>query len=257
MEYWEYLQEQAFNFTSVISYGNITTNSSQQEIFHSATGFTLKLGSKNIFITANHVIKRYVEEKNKTENLKIRISNKIIEDIESKIIDSNSKLDICTIELIEEHMTYYAKKAFEPENWPPTFKGKQNDKIIIVGYPSIMRIEHDFEKRLTYAPWILSTVIDSVNASGITTKYNTDDFKQNENMRYNDEPGAIDLKGMSGSPVFLDRTDEYKNIIPCIPIFPIGVVYEVWQATDKEGIFKISNISHIDKNGMINTPYLP
>lgn len=101
--------------------------------------FFISIEEGIIGITADHVYQGYLDEKDKNQSIKCYIMQEVF-DIENKLIDRNSKLDVATFTFTEIEIEKIARAVYriEPKYWPvdPPIEGQE---VIFAGYPGVDR----------------------------------------------------------------------------------------------------------------------
>jgi hypothetical protein len=160
---------------------------------------------KFLMVTNHHVVNFYEEKKKEDKNWKFQIFDYVLP-IEDLKIDSNTILDLATIQLPDHYSDNLAdncKTFFYPDNWPSE-KIQKDDVIILAGYPKDLRIIDGISCCSKY-----KSICEAVEDSGFQTAIIT--FDRNEwintlGLKCKDDllgqDGLSSVGGMSGGPAF-------------------------------------------------------
>lgn len=255
---WQKLQKLVYKYVTVVAFGTIRKKAEDPECFHAGSGFMISVDNKYLFITADHVVESFLSKKKENSNLHFRIDQKLFIQPEDQIIARCSKPDICTLNITSQQAKIYERCIFTPDIWPPTHSIAEKDNIIIAGFPRSLRNDDDDASReLVFNIWMLSCQVSSISALYFSTHYNSNCWLPNLETSVPENPGELDLGGMSGGPVFLTNIPKNELFIPNKHLIPIGIVYESNRSNDQEGVIKMSKLLFVGKDGRIVVPYLP
>ena len=85
-----------------------------------ASCFALRFREKIIGVTAAHVIKAYLDEKQNIPTLTCQLRHLVDFDIEDALIDQDAEIDLATFNLTEAQLAEIKSPAFNCQNiWPP------------------------------------------------------------------------------------------------------------------------------------------
>ena len=254
---WQKLQHLVYQYVTTVAFGTIKRFAEDPECFHAGSGILIQIDNKYMLITADHVIKKFFEKEKEIPNLHFRIDQKLFIKVKDQLIDRNSKLDICIINITSEQAKIYERLIFKPDIWPPTHNVTRGDNIIIAGFLGALRKDDNACRVLSFNIWMLSCQVSSVSELDFLTHYDSKCWLPNTETCVPENPGELDIAGLSGGPVFLTNIPKNELFIPNKHLIPIGIVYEATKFNDQEGVIKMSKLQFVNRNGEIIIPYLP
>ena len=171
------------------------------EILHNGTVCFVDTGSRVIAVTADHVYRQYLVDRESGTDFVCQFGNITVLP-ESRLIDRNQRLDIATFdlpELIGRKERFLSNRLIK---WPPP-RLKPGDGVIYGGYPGAVRKS---EVRTSQFPFeTITGLVADVSSENIVLVVNYQGIywpAQREGEELNTNPG-----GASGGPVyFVDET---------------------------------------------------
>ena len=184
-------------------------------ILHVGTICYVDTSSRRIGITANHVYKKYLNDKDThgAEAIECQFGSSTIYP-ERRVIAASETWDIATFDLPDVFVGASIQKSYHHAvRWPP-HRAQESDVVLYGGFPGVLRESKGSTADLLFQ-WTASRV-SAVTDDAITLE---PDF---EKMRWqgpetNDNPG-----GWSGGPVFRSVEDE-----PIARLEFIGIIFEL------------------------------
>jgi hypothetical protein len=208
---------------------------------------------KERFIVTNyHVVNEYLRIKNTNPKAIMLLSgldsgngSESINISQWKIIDSNEKLDLATIQIPYDFLlSNYGRETFKPKYWPSK-RPNIDDIVCFVGYPGELR--YFTEEEMTISPFPSVLNVTSISEQNI---YIVDESNERKIYVFLKELKEEDLKtlgGLSGSPIFTQRDGEFEVI---------GVFYESFGDGAKSAMIGV-HFDFIKEDGTIDRGRIP
>lgn len=172
-------------------------------VLHNATCFLVDTGSRCFGVTANHVITEFKLQREQTNPLHLMIRNVDITDWDTRVIDTDTRLDIATFEVSKEEQSAIgtAVSTSQDMRWPPA-RGEVGKGAVLVGYPEVDReVPHKSEL-------VLVQVTNLVTLTDHEGDYEYMEFQvQPSSFVVTDDhvapPTTKNLSGLSGGPILV------------------------------------------------------
>ena len=118
----------------------------RENVLSNGTGMLVDFGGGPLIITADHVIRRFLERAREGARC-LRVGNLNLYKWADRVIDYSRDLDLATIRLREIEIPMInpfsdidiAKVVYKPRKWPPT-DAKVGDWVVIGGFPGTLRL---------------------------------------------------------------------------------------------------------------------
>lgn len=106
-------------------------------ILHNGTVTFVSTPERALGVTAAHVLRAYLADA-ESGGVRLQIDNIVVDDLRTRIIDIEDKLDIATFAL-DDALLHNANKTIVPlANWPPR-PPQEGRGIMLSGYPAVER----------------------------------------------------------------------------------------------------------------------
>ncbi len=167
----------------------------QDRVLHNGTVCLLRLEGKLIGVSAAHVYRQYIADRETHRHIKCQFGSVSVSP-EELIVDISDELDVATFLLPEVIAAATGVRAHVPVSWPPN-PVEFGQVLVYGGYPGVLRVERQLEIDIPFQSFIGKVL--SVSRSDLKMHLDLGNFHQ-------PLVGAIspntDLGGMSGGPVF-------------------------------------------------------
>lgn len=204
---------------------------------HSASGILLRL-DKPLLVTAEHVIKPFLDQQMEEPSLKLMIGKVALDNVSERIIGRSTQPDLITLDLsgvnsqsIADHVVFY-----EPAKWPPTpvIRGAT---VIFSGFPMAYRNVLHALRAIKFNSWHVCAEVATVSDRDFTCVINPRDMQNaNPETVWPTSYGAI-----SGCPIF-----GFGGEITTLKL--VGIVYE---ALNNFHVIKAHHTNLIEPDGML------
>lgn len=182
-------------------------------ILHNGTASLVDTGSRRMAVTADHVLSKYLADKDRDPEIVCQLGSTTIE-LSDRVIDRDPTLDIATLEVSQVVVGPSGAGFHAPANWP-TRPLAEGEVILCCGFPGKLREEGTAAAELPFQ-WFIgrATTVSPLNVSL---------FLDLENLQVPLSPSARlnrVLGGMSGGPVFRYVPGPIEHLEQ------VGIIYE-------------------------------
>lgn len=165
-------------------------------IINNGTLTFVRTPQRLLAVTAAHVFRGW-EADNKKQRIRLQISNLVVDDLWSKLVDVSDELDLATIQIDDHFLAALGGDVTPLTSWPPQVP-KEGKGIMLAGYPAIERIEAE-PFSVDFGLFTALVVARRVSEHQITWLVERD--YQLENAEVKPPPEKYDLGGVSGGPL--------------------------------------------------------
>jgi hypothetical protein len=186
------------------------------------TATLVRLGGRDLVISARHVYQGYVEARRLDPDLVCQLGSATVR-LDEHLVAIDSELDLVTLAPSPLQLALVGARANVPFTWPPSRNVTEADMLIYGGYPGSLRREGGAVADLSFQ-WFVSSPI-SVTSAYIKLHVDFTDF--HEPLVGVSEINRV-LGGISGGPVF--------RFIPAPPIERLELVGFVVESAPEFGL---------------------
>ena len=165
-------------------------------ILNNGTLTFVKTPQRLLAVTAAHVFRGWQAD-SKSEQLRLQVSNLVVDDLWSRLIDVSDDLDLATIHIDDDFIAALGGDVTPLANWPPQVP-EEGKGIMLAGYPAIERIEAE-PFSVDFGLFTALVVAHRVSERQITWLVERD--HQLDNAAVKPPPEKYDLGGVSGGPL--------------------------------------------------------
>jgi hypothetical protein len=210
---------------------------------NNGTIFFLNCGEGPFAVTADHVFKKYLEEKEEHTNICCQVGNMRI-DLEERLIDHDDQVDIATFRITEEEVKQLGKTILtgQQTEWPPP-PPTEGKGVFFAGFPGKERLDKP-EGRIDFGIYAASCTAFTVSNQMVKCKFEREFMIDTMGLGLPAE--GHDTGGVSGAPLL--TLVEHKGIVSWRLA---GVIYSgkpEWE------MILARRADYILKNGMIKKP---
>lgn len=201
-------------------------------------------GKETFGITCAHCIDGFIKRCNTEANIFLRFGDLIVSDLESRIIDKDDDMDLCTIRLDKEELNRIGgERNFLNLSKKP--KLQSGTSLCIIGFPGKL-VKPISENKLEAGIFCLFELIRDGNLSNTSfiIELKKDEWKLGINQSGIDLKRFKDFGGLSGCPVF------FQDVL--VPVL-VGVVFESYPIEENGKIYLSARARYncVDENGRI------
>lgn len=192
------MREIASHYTSVIFWGRINDDGTEQEMRNGSI-FFLDCGEGPFAVTANHVYEKYLLGKREDPEIMCQIGNvKFLP--EDRLIGRNSALDVSTFRVTQDEIRRDGKVAYTTRrsDWPlpPPQVGKG---VFFTGFPRVYR-NRIGTNRFEWRSYFAILTADSVSEWQVACQFHREDMI--DLFGTGMPPPGEPLGGLSGAPLW-------------------------------------------------------
>lgn len=165
-------------------------------IINNGTLTFVRTSQRLLAVTAAHVFRGW-EVDSKKQRVRLQVSNLVVDDLWSKLIDVSDDLDIATIQIDDRFLAALGRDVTPLTSWPPQVP-QEGKGIMLAGYPAIERIEAE-PFSVDFGLFTALVVARRVSEHQITWLVERDHQLENSGMK--PPPEKYDLGGVSGGPL--------------------------------------------------------
>jgi len=231
----------ATSYSIPIFWGN-----SDSGINSNGTAFILDTGERTFVVTAAHVFRSYVEQKQNGEVDFCQLSE-IDFDLESRLISipESEEIDIATFDISQEEIKQVGANTLRGSNqsWPPS-RPSENNMVVVSGFPGLERLRKE-DDYYSFGYYCFNTPINSISNRHFGCSFDRKYWKDALGKGF--PPENYDMGGISGAPAIALVKSEAEVVSWRLA----GIVYE---ATASEMLGEIMFAHHadlIDPDGMV------
>lgn len=206
-----------------------------QSVLHSGTVTIVNTRTETLVVSAEHVFRQYLLDKNENPRLKCQMGGVTVEP-EKYLVDTDQELDLATFVLPSVLLAATGAIAHNTQKWPPD-PMMQAELAILGGYPGNRRSEREGFLDTDFVTFI--TRVSQASDSHMAFQLNLAESHWPAGERIGQHP---DLGGMSGGPVFRMRAG---------PIEAIEFAGIIYQAHTEYEIVRARQVSHITDVGAL------
>lgn len=213
-----------------------TDDEGQYRIFRNGTICFLHTGQRLIAVTADHVYRQYLADKERYRDFSCQFGGSTIVP-ETYLIARDEKLDLATFEFPEVLVAPANVSVHHPPKWPidPL---KVGEFVLAGGYPGILREAKATVAELPFQS--LGSKVTSVTEENIALQFDPSD------IHWPLHPGEslnMILGGMSGGPIF--------RLIEGPPVDRLELVGFIYEHSEEYGLMFARHAAHIQADGKI------
>ena len=186
--------------------------SEDKNAFRSASGALVYISGVPLLITNWHVIEAY-RTLSAQRSMQFFFADQAIDPIE-RLRDENQDLDLAILFAYNLRILSTREngvpniKPFEPIEWPPQ-PPKRGDSVFFAGWPEVGRSVDVASREATFQPYAyVGAHIADVGNGGFTIEFDRARSRGVTGRETQQQINERDLTGLSGSPIFRDRSSE-------------------------------------------------
>ncbi|MBU3021585.1 hypothetical protein [Aestuariibacter sp. A3R04] len=207
-------------------------------IAQNGTAFILDTGVKKFVVTAAHVYRSYIKQKNEG-NASICQLGKLVLDLDKRLlsIPKSKDIDIATFEIHDDEIETIGSNVLRGSNqvWPPS-RPEQENMVVVSGFPGVERKKNAVDY-YTFGYYCFNTPINTVSDRHFGCSFDREYWV--DAIGKGMPPDNYDMGGISGAPaIALIRSE-----VGIVTWRLAGVVYE---ATASEMLGEIMFAHHAD-----------
>jgi hypothetical protein len=210
--------------------------SNNTSINSNGTTFILDTGERKFVVTAAHVYRSYIEEKQTGNASNCQLANVPFE-LEDRLISVSHSTDIATFEISEKEIESLNFTVLRGSNatWPPP-RPEENNMVVVSGFPGIERIQTE-QDAYNFGYYCFNTPVNSISEKHFGCSFDRSYWR--DAIGKGLPPENYDMGGISGAPAIalIKSKDEI------VTWRLAGVVYE---ATASETLGEIMFVHHAD-----------
>jgi hypothetical protein len=192
------------------------------QILNNGTMCYVDTGTRKIGVTADHVYAKYLEQKATVDSVELQLGENTI-NIEPRLIDRDSRLDLATFDVPEVFVTANLETHYHMAlKWPPD-PVRPGEVVIHGGYPQVLRDPET--KRVHFGFQHFASAVNEVKAEGVIVLDPGRDpyWPGHEGERLNTE-----YHGQSGGPVYrvIDANVSKGGTEPVDRFELVGFIYQ-------------------------------
>jgi Trypsin-like peptidase domain len=190
------------------------------QILHNGTVCFVDTGDRKIAITADHVYRQYLTDKDNDATVVCQFGGATIEP-ERHLVHRDHEQDLATFELSDVYIGATGGSTHCPLTWP-TEALKLGDAVLLGGYPGVLRVEGAVTADLPFQ-WFAGAVT-SVSSWNISLHLDLPNlhWPLHETKQLNAKLG-----GMSGGPVFKFISSPIERLVLAGFIYEYHETYEL------------------------------
>lgn len=201
-------------------------------------------GKETFGITCAHCIDGFNTRFRTEPNIFLRFGDLIVTDLESRIIDKNDKMDLCTIKLDQEQLNRIGgERSFLYLSNQPNLQS--GTSLCIIGFPGQL-VKPIRENKLEAGIFCLFELIRYGNLSNTSfiIELKKDEWKLGVNQSGIDLNTFQDFGGLSGCPVFFQN-----ELAPVL----VGVIFESYPIKENGKLYLNARARYncVNENGRI------
>jgi hypothetical protein len=228
----EYLKI-ATSYSMPLFWGEVSSG-----ISSNGTAFVLDTGKRVFVVTAAHVYRSYLKQKEVGKVDFCQLSN-ISFELETRLIsvpDSGST-DIATFEISVKELAAVGANVLRGSNesWPPK-QPKEENMVVVSGFPGLERLKRE-QDYYSFGYYCFNTPVSTISSSHFGCSFDRKYWK--DAIGKGLPPENYDMGGISGSPAIALIKSEHGIVTWRLA----GVVYE---ATASEMLGEIMFVHHAD-----------
>lgn len=175
---------------------------------HNGTAFFVKIGAKNLCVTAAHVYRGYIAAKQNYPGLWCRLGEgDFIFDAEANLhsiggeTERVDKVDIATFQITEEVLTAINKEPIvvAERDWPPPHP-MENQESTAIGYPGSLRLWLN-ANAISFGIYCAGPKVGTASDRQITLPFEREFWV--DTMGRGLPPAGMNLGGISGGPLLI------------------------------------------------------
>lgn len=177
----------------------------REHSWNTATGILVQLQNRLVAITAWHVVKRFIDIRERGGLPVLILGNLPLAEPRSIFLDSHNDLVVLEVPTNDQEATMAT--PYEPSRqWPPP-RVTLDDAVLICGFPALYRQDSD---EILHADLSFLGSVESVSEHQFVVQIDPDNVIDAGRVPF---PAAdADLGGMSGSPAFAIYSDHMQLV---------------------------------------------
>ena len=232
-------------YIAPFQYGPLPPYEVGKKSINNGTAFFIQ-GNESFAVTCAHCVDGFNDRRKNEANIFLRIGDFIVADFDSRIIDKNDELDLCTIRLTSDDLSRVApEKSFLNLTKSPRLE--IGSTVCVIGFPGQL-LKPITENQLEAGLFCLFEVIreGNISESSFIIEFHKDEWVMAVNQSNIDLSTFNNLGGMSGCPVIFQG-----ELMPLLA----GIVFQAFPIPEENGkvcrLVARAGYNSIDENGKI------
>jgi hypothetical protein len=232
-------------YIAPFQYGPLHPYKLDEKSINNGTSFFIK-GIESFAVTCAHCLDGFFERRSMEPNIFLKIGDFIVTDVESRIIDKDDELDLCSIRMTDNDLSRVgSNKNFLYFMKAP--KLETGATVCVIGFPGKL-LKPISENQLQAGVFCLFEVIreGNIGKGSFIIEFQKDQWKMALNQSGIELDNFNDFGGISGCPVFFQG-----ELMPLLA----GIVFEAnpYQM-ENDSVWRVvvrANFNSFDENGKI------